>query len=185
MYRLQRYLLPFVFLAVIGCDSPSNNQEIKNNFIEEDTLGMVTDSIFPEYNGSAEETPDVPEEGGTGEGDSPFSVIKMLTLGDGLTGYAVYVRGYIVGSAERSAVTGSHFGIENAVKTNLLIADSPVERDYKRCVSIGLEKGEIRDFMNLVDHPERLGVQITVFGVVKKYMYIPGIPQPLSIEYPD
>lgn len=185
MYRLQSYLLPFVFLLLFACDSPSGDSGSPDNFVDEDSIGVETETIYPEYAGDDSIPGGGDAEDGTGEGHSPFNVMQMVQLDEALTGYAVYVRGFIVGSANRSAVSGADFGTSKAVKTNLLIADSPGEMDYKRCVSIGLEAGEIRDAMNLVDHPGRLGQQITVYGVVKRYLYIIGIPSPVLLENQD
>lgn len=189
MYRLQRNFLPFVFLLFIGCDSPSTDSgDIKEEIAEADTSVVEPDTIFPEYGGEGETPepePDEDIEGGTGEGHSPYSVIKMITLGEGIFTNFAYVRGYIVGSVDRSAITGSLFGIENAVRTNLLLADSPREKDYKRCISVELSEGNLRNALNLVDNPERLGQRITVSGVVAKYMYIPGIRSLWSVETPD
>lgn len=191
MYRLQRYLLPFAFLLVISCDSPSTDDDMEkvttgNN--AGDTLEWDTDTVRPNYNeegDGSEDIPDVDEEEGTGEGEDPYSVMQLITLGEGELDNMVYVRGYVVGSVSRSAISGSRFGTDEAVRTNLLIADSPRETDYKRCISVGLTKGEMRNAMNLVDNPHRLGQLVTVCGVVSKYMYILGIPTPLMIENPD
>lgn len=189
MYRLQRYLLPVAFglfaVCLAACDSPSKDNGPGEDFIETDTTGLEVDTIMPDYTGGPDENPETGEEWGTGEGHSPYSVLRMIHLGDGLTGETVYVKGYIVGSADRSAVTGAHFGLEGAVKTNLLIANSPDERNYRRCVSIGLDDRDLRLKVNLVDNPQCLGLKITVYGTVKKYMYITGIPSPLSLEIPE
>lgn len=185
MYRLQHYLLPFVFLALAACDSSSNDKEAGRDAEARDSIGMETDTIRPEYGGDDSIPGGEDVDGGTGEGHSPYSVLKMVELDAALTGYAVYVRGYIVGSANRSAISGADFGTGKAVKTNLLIADSPKEKDPKRCISIGLDTKTFREAMNLVDNPHRLGQAVTVFGTVKKYLYIIGIPKPISIENPD
>lgn len=185
MYRLQSYLLTFVFLLLIACDSPSGDGKSSDNFVDEDSIGVETDTIRPEYSGDDSIPGREDVEGGTGEGNSPFSVMRMVELNEALTGDAVYVRGYIVGSANRSAISGADFGTGKSVKTNLLIADSPHETNPNRCVSIGLDTNTLRDPMNLVDNPHRLGQVITVYGVVKKYLYIIGIPKPITIENPD
>lgn len=188
MYRLQRYLLPFAFLLFVGCESPSTDDTIKDEISEENSSEWETDTIQPGYNGEGsgtEQNPDIGGGDGTGEGQSPYSVLRLITLGEGELGNVVYVRGYIVGSARRSAVSNADFGTSKAVATNLLIADSPSEKDYKRCISVGLDTSVLREPMNLVDNPERLGQQITVCGVVGKYLYILGIPKPLTIENQD
>lgn len=188
MYRLQRNLLPFAFLFLVGCESPSEDSPIKDEVAEENNTEWETDSIIPGYNeddSESEENPGVGGGDGTGEGQSPYSVLQLITLGEGELNNVVYVRGYVVGSANRSAVSNADFGTEKAVATNLLIADSPSEKDYKRCISVGLETGVIRDAMNLVDNPERLGQKITVCGSVGNYLYILGIPKPLMIENQD
>lgn len=185
MYRLQSYLLAFAFLAVTACDSPSGDSATAITPEMEDSIGVETDTIHPEYRGDGS-IPGGGENGdGTGEGQSPFTVMRMVELNEALSGYIVYVRGYIVGSASRSAISGANFGTDKAVKTNLLIADSPRETNPNRCVSVGLDTDVLRGPMNLVDNPHRLGQVITVCGVVKKYMYIIGIPNPIYIANQD
>ena len=49
-------------------------------------------------------------------------------------------------------------------------------REKSSCLSVQLAKGDIRDELNLVDHPELLGKQVFLRGdIVESYYGIPGI----------
>ncbi len=86
----------------------------------------------------------------------------------------VWVYGYIAGGDCTSS--NCSFSAPFTSNTNLLIAAKSSSADKESCLSVQLQKGDIRDALNLVDHPENLGRQVFLKGdLVPKYYGIPGI----------
>ena len=86
----------------------------------------------------------------------------------------VWVYGYIVGGDLSSSKCS--FAAPFSSRTNLVIADKSSIKDKSKCLSVQLAKGDIRDALNLVDHPDLLGRQIYLKGdIVEAYYGIPGI----------
>ena len=87
----------------------------------------------------------------------------------------VWVYGYIVGgdltSAGKSVKTS---GITKA--THLAIAARSSVTAKASCVAVELPKGDIRDALNLVDHPDLIGTRIFVKGnIVSSYFGTTGL----------
>ncbi|MBO4447357.1 MAG: DUF4493 domain-containing protein [Bacteroidales bacterium] len=94
----------------------------------------------------------------------------------------VWVYGYIVGGDLSS--TKCSFTAPFTSRTNLVLAARSSVTDRSKCVSVQLAKGDIRDALNLVDHPENLGRQVYLKGdIVASYYGLTGL-QNLS-EYAD
>ena len=86
----------------------------------------------------------------------------------------VWVYGYIVGGDLSSSKCS--FVKPFSSRTNIVIASKSSCRDKQECLSVQLAKGDIRDDLNLVDHPELLGRQVFLLGdIVESYYGIPGI----------
>ena len=86
----------------------------------------------------------------------------------------VWVYGYIVGGDLSSSKCS--FTPPFSSRTNIVIADKSSIMDKSKCLSVQLAKGDIRDELNLVDHPELLGRQVYLKGdIVEAYYGIPGI----------
>lgn len=86
----------------------------------------------------------------------------------------VWVYGYIVGGD----LTSSKCSFEPPFtsRTNLVLAAKSSVRDRSACISVQLAKGDIRDALNLVDHPENLGRQLYLKGdIVPAYYGLPGL----------
>ena len=61
-------------------------------------------------------------------------------------------------------------------RTNLALGSRASTTDKSSCLSVNLLKGEIRDAINLVDHPELVGTRIYLKGdIVSAYYGIPGL----------
>ena len=88
---------------------------------------------------------------------------------------SVWVWGYIVGGDLTS--TGINFDVPFSKNSNLAIAASPSCRTRTECMSVELASGsDIRESVNLVDHPETLGAKIYIQGTVKEsYFGLPGL----------
>lgn len=92
-----------------------------------------------------------------------------------------YVAGYIVGHIPKNgrSITQTIFAAGNVV-TNIVIADSPDEKDPNNCIAIQLStssKGQqaVRTALNLADHPENLGKGVILHGYIYKYMGVLGL----------
>ena len=86
----------------------------------------------------------------------------------------VWVCGYIVGGD----LTSSSASFEPPFKsqTNVLIGSRSSVTDRDACLSVQLQKGDIRDALNLVDNPDILGRYVWLRGdVVDAYYGMPGI----------
>ncbi len=86
----------------------------------------------------------------------------------------VWVYGYIVGGDCTSSSCSFSAPFKSA--TNMVIAAKSSGTDKESCLSVQLQKGDIRDALNLVDNPSNLGRQVFLKGdLVPKYYGIPGI----------
>ncbi|MDR0421015.1 MAG: DUF5689 domain-containing protein [Prevotellaceae bacterium] len=129
-----------------------------------------------------------PDGGGSGGGDedgtenNPYSVADGIA-NQGATTDSVWTQGYIVGCvkhgvssvASASDVTiGVGSGWDS--QTNVLIADSPDETDYTKCIVVNLPSGKpLRTQVNLVTHPENYKKTLKVKGVLRTYFGIAGL----------
>ena len=86
----------------------------------------------------------------------------------------VWVYGYVVGGDLSSS--GASFSTPFKSRTNLAIASRASTSDKASCMSVQLQKGDIRDDLNLVDNPDILGCEVFLKGdIVEAYYGIPGI----------
>ena len=86
----------------------------------------------------------------------------------------VWVYGYIVGGDLTSA--SCSFETPFTSRTNIAIASKSSCEEKDACIAVQLSKGDIRDAINLVDHPELLGKQIFLKGnIVDAYFGITGL----------
>ncbi|MBD5213291.1 MAG: hypothetical protein HDS75_00525 [Bacteroidales bacterium] len=110
---------------------------------------------------------------GDGTKETPYNVQQVL--GGSASGTA-WVTGYIVGTVtDKSIQTDSEFGTANASNTNFLIAMTPDETDYTKCVPVQLPSGDVRTALSLQLHPENLGKQVSVYGSIEKYFGVMGV----------
>lgn len=97
------------------------------------------------------------------------------------------VVGYIVGYVKSNSMnTGAVFSSEDAVKTNLMIADRKNETDAEHCLPVQLsdekQKG-IREALNLSDNPGLLGKRICLSGYISKYLNAVGMRTPEAFAW--
>ena len=92
-----------------------------------------------------------------------------------------YITGFIVGYIpKRQQYLSKTVFSAGHVKTNIVIADSPDEIDYNKCIAIQLTTSTpnqkvAREGLNLFDHPENLGRYVTVYGHIQEYMHAMGV----------
>lgn len=119
---------------------------------------------------------------GTGAWNDPYSVWQVLAgvdNGDKM----VWVTGYIVGYIntfdgdyaklrEKSAV----FSASGAPNSNLMLAMTPDETNWERCIPVQLAYGTSGRDLSLANHPEYLGRQVTLQGTSgTKYLSVYGL----------
>ena len=129
--------------------------------------------------GDSTEEPDTPVTGGNGSADAPFTIGQVLA---GQTGNGVWASGYIVGFIKSNPDGASSlneqwatFSADDAQPSNIMLADSPTEKDYTKCTAVNLPTGAIRAAINLKDNPGNLGKQVTVKGDLTKYFGVNGV----------
>lgn len=112
-----------------------------------------------------------------GSGESGSDVSGALTVSQAKANAGavdVWVYGYIVGgdlSSSRCSFDGPF-----SSRTNIVLASKSSCRDKQSCLSVQLAKGDVRDALNLVDHPENLGRKIYLKGdIVASYYGIEGL----------
>jgi len=94
----------------------------------------------------------------------------------------VWVYGYIVGGDLSSSKCS--FAAPFSSRTNLVLATKSSCKDKASCLSVQLAKGNIRNEINLVDHPDMLGRQIYLKGdIVASYYGIPGLQSLTEYEF--
>ena len=113
-----------------------------------------------------------------GTEDKPFDVASAIAAGD-MTG--VYLKGYIVGSAYYNGDTQKNefnFGTTNAQASNLLLAATPTETDYTKCMPIALPSSTaIRTALNIKDNAGNVGKEVLLYGNLTKYFGQPGMKE--------
>lgn len=112
--------------------------------------------------------------GGGEKGSDSDNAMDVTTARNSPGQKDVWVYGYIVGSFKSSGhIT---FDAPFPTSTNLAISGRTSTTENSSCISVELKKGEIRDVLNLVDHPENRGKKLFVKGeTVDAYYGIPGI----------
>jgi hypothetical protein len=93
----------------------------------------------------------------------------------------VWVTGYIVGG--NLTASGMKTSGTFTSKTNIVLAARSSTTDKSSCLSVQLDKGDIRDALNLVDNPENLGCRVYLKGdIVEAYYGIPGMKNLTEFE---
>lgn len=88
----------------------------------------------------------------------------------------VCVRGYIVGGDLKQGPDGIRLEAPFTAATNLALADSTDIPGKQACLSVQLPAGAVREALNLVDHPERLGTKVWLRGdLVSAYFGLTGL----------
>ena len=123
--------------------------------------------------------------GGAGNGTetSPYTVADALINQGPQGGPQTWTKGYIVGCIKNGLTTISSASdvFINVTSgwdspTNVLIADSPNETDYTKCIAVNLPSGKpLRTMVNLFDNPGNYQKMLTVKGVLRTYFGIGGL----------
>lgn len=126
---------------------------------------------------------------GDGTEASPYSAsqVNAMTTATGTNlQVGAWVTGYIVGFVDtgiKSYATdeSSKFTAPATVATNLLLANTPDEKDWNKCISVNLpSKTDYRTQLNLMDNPGNLGKLLTIQGTITRYVGISGVKEPTA-----
>ena len=146
--------------------------------------GIKAPTAYSLGEGGGVTPPTPPTPGGDGQGTqaAPYTVAQAIALGN--PGTEAWVTGYIVGCVSgQNLESGASFEAVSNVYSNILIADSPTERNVANCMPVQLvSKTDIRAALNLGDNPANLGKQLSISGQLVKYFNVPGIKAPTAYE---
>lgn len=133
----------------------------------------------------AEFSIDVPVAGGDGTEANPFLVAQLIK--GTASGAEKWVSGYIVGWIEgQDPVAGAKFTTPATVSSNILLAASSDVKDLTQCVAVQLVYNtDPRLLLNLMDHPENLGAQVSIKGNVEKYFGMAGLKNTTACKLGD
>ncbi|MBR1652443.1 MAG: hypothetical protein IJ692_03525 [Alloprevotella sp.] len=126
------------------------------------------------------------EQPGTDDPETPPTDGDFLTVAQAMkaeNGTFAFVVGYIVGYIDGNSLSNCVFGCpKNAVNTNLILADSPSEKDSKHVLPVSLPTSgeDWRSELNLFDHPQYLGRLVGVTGELTTYFRTIGIRKPMD-----
>lgn len=143
------------------------------------TYELMNISIEDRAVGETPEEPETPTENESSK-ENPFTVATAISKYNASKPLAdTWVKGYIVGYVNGKSIDGSILNdlssITDENKTNLLIADSKTETDYKNCLVLQLPSGDVRNALNLKDNPSNLGKEVIVKGSLEKYFGTAGL----------
>ena len=88
----------------------------------------------------------------------------------------VELKCYIVGYMPSYSIKNVVFSSDDAVETNLVVADSPDETNSEQCATVQLKKDtDARKQLNLCNNPEMLHSHVLLMGTKSEYCYATGL----------
>lgn len=110
----------------------------------------------------------------------------IATLSRADDGDFIALKGYIVGYMPTNTINKVVFNADDAVSTNIVLADRAAETDTKLCAGLQLKAGsDARVDLNLADNPAMLGQRIIAYGYKGTYCNAPGLKQVEVYELVD
>lgn len=138
---------------------------------------------------------ELPSEGSGGKEDDEEENVTAPDSGDTFTiatlsraddGEFIALKGYIVGYMPTNTMNKVVFNADDAVSTNIVLADRAAETDTKLCAGLQLKAGsDARVDLNLADNPAMLGQRIIAYGYKGTYCNAPGLKQVEVYELVD
>ncbi len=111
--------------------------------------------------------------GGDDGGTDVGSVLRVSELKSAAVpaGEDVWVKGYIVGYVPKNkTLSGTVFSADNAVETNIVLADAPDVTTHADCAPMQLKQNtDPRLDLNLAAYPENLGQLVYLYGTKDTY----------------
>lgn len=117
--------------------------------------------------------------GGEGPGSVPQDMSGAYSIGQARNKAdsgekGVWVYGYIAGGDCTSKTCS--FSAPFKSNSNIVLSPGPESAVRESCLAVQLRQGDIRDALNLVDHPELVGRMVYLKGdLVPKYYGLPGL----------
>ncbi len=140
------------------------------------TMAVKVETVS-EGGGEEPEEPEVPTE------TQNYTVTEALAAYVDGQQIPAIVTGYIVGAVNSAPETGSQFGADATIATNILISDNADTNDYTECLIVQLPSGDIRSALNLVDNPGNYKKQVKITGSVDKYFRVAGLKGVTAYEF--
>lgn len=138
---------------------------------------------------------ELPSEGSGGKEDDDNENVTAPDSSDTFTiatlcraddGEFIALKGYIVGYMPTNTINKVVFNADDAVNTNIVLADRAAETDTKLCAGLQLKAGsDARVDLNLADNPAMLGQRIIAYGYKGTYCNAPGLKQVEVYELVD
>lgn len=138
---------------------------------------------------------ELPSEGSGGKEDDDKENVTASDSGDTFNiatlcraddGEFIALKGYIVGYMPTNTINKVVFNADDAVSTNIVLADRAAETDTKLCAGLQLKAGsDARVDLNLADNPAMLGQRIIAYGYKGAYCNAPGLKQVEVYELVD
>lgn len=138
---------------------------------------------------------ELPSEGSGGKEDNDKENVTAPDSSDTFTiatlcraddGEFIALKGYIVGYMPTNTINKVVFNADDAVSTNIVLADRAAETDMKLCAGLQLKVGsDARVDLNLADNPAMLGQRIIAYGYKGTYCNAPGLKQVEVYELVD
>lgn len=138
---------------------------------------------------------ELPSEGSGGKEDNDKENVTAPDSSDTFTiatlcraddGEFIALKGYIVGYMPTNTMNKVVFDADDAVSTNIVLADRAAETDTKLCAGLQLKAGsDARVDLNLADNPAMLGQRIIAYGYKGAYCNAPGLKQVEVYELVD
>lgn len=117
------------------------------------------------------------------DSDDTFTIATLCRADDG---EFIALKGYIVGYMPTNTINKVVFNADDAVGTNIVLADRAAETDMKLCAGLQLKAGsDARVDLNLADNPAMLGQRIIAYGYKGAYCNAPGLKQVEVYELVD
>lgn len=117
------------------------------------------------------------------DSDGTFTIATLSRADDG---EFIALKGYIVGYMPTNTINKVVFDADDAVSTNIVLADRAAETDTKLCAGLQLKAGsDARVDLNLADNPDMLGQRIIAYGYKGTYCNAPGLKQVEVYELVD
>lgn len=119
----------------------------------------------------------------TPDSSDTFTIATLCRADDG---EFIALKGYIVGYMPTNTINKVVFNADDAVSTNIVLADRAAETDTKLCAGLQLKAGsDARVDLNLADNPAMLGQRIIAYGYKGTYCNAPGLKQVEVYELVD
>lgn len=138
---------------------------------------------------------ELPSDGSGGKEDNDKENVAAPDSSDTFTiatlswaddGEFIALKGYIVGYMPTNTINKVVFNADDAVSTNVVLADRAAETDMKLCAGLQLKAGsDARVDLNLADNPAMLGQRIIAYGYKGAYCNAPGLKQVEVYELVD